>query len=251
MTTSQTEFTLSLLDPKRPVPEGLSDGAAHPAGRRFNVYRNNVAVSLTEALETGFPVITRLLGAENMKGLAGLFLRAHPPKSPLMMHYGDAFPDFLAGLEQLSHLGYLADVARLELALRRSYHAADATPVDPDALGALSPEELINCQVELAPSVELLCSDWPVHAIWLFNRQDGVPKPQPGGQDVLITRAEFDPEPQLLPPGGATWISALSRGATIGEALDAALEHTPDFDMGVPLTLLLQGKALVSLTKKD
>lgn len=251
MNISQTEFTKALLDPSRPAPAGLSDQAARPSGRRFDVYRNNVVVSLTEALETGFPVVTRLIGRENMKGLAGLYLRAHPPTSPLMMHYGDALPAFLEGLEQLSHIGYLPDIARLELALRRSYHAADAPPIDPAALAAIAPEQLENVQLTLAPAVRVIRSDWPIQSIWRFNTQKDAPKPQSGRQDILITRPGFDPELHLLPPGAANWIEAIASGATIGEAMEKAQEQADDFDLGVPLSLMLQGNALISLTMKE
>ena len=44
---------------------GVSAGAGRPAGRRYAVYLNNVAVSLTEALATGFPAVAALLGEES------------------------------------------------------------------------------------------------------------------------------------------------------------------------------------------
>ena len=68
MTVSQNLFRSALLDPSLPVPGGLTDAEGRPAGARYNVYRNNVAVSLTEALHTGFPIISKLLGKENMDG---------------------------------------------------------------------------------------------------------------------------------------------------------------------------------------
>lgn len=250
MTVSQAEFRGALLDAARPVPAGLRDGQARPAGRRFDVYRNNVAVSLTDAMRTAFPILTRLLGEANMDGLSGLYLRAHPPKSPLMMFYGDDFPEFLAGMEQLRHLGYLPDVARLELALRHAYHAADATPIAPDALAALPPETLLSTRLTLAPAVTVLRSDWPLYDIWRFNTQKDAPKPRHEAQDVLITRPEFDPMPQLLPPGAATWIDALQAGETFGAAHEAATAAAPDFDLGAALALLIQGNAITSLTPK-
>lgn len=248
MTPSQDLFNLSLLNPEQPVPAGLSDSAKRPAGRRFDVYRNNIAVSLREALHDGFPVIAKLLGNKNMDGLAGMYLRAHPPSSPLMMHYGAEFPAFLANTAQLAHLGYLADVARMELAIRQSYHAADATAITPDVLASLSPDALMATTITLAPAVQVIRSDWPIYDIWRFNTQENAAKPRPVPQDVLITRPEFDPIPQLLRPGAATWIEALRTGQNIGTAHDSALADTADFDLAAPLTLLLQGGALISLT---
>ncbi len=238
------DFTRAILDARLPVPEGLLDGQSRPAGRRFNVYRNNVAVSLTEALEQGFPTVTRLLGEENMKGLAGLYLRSHPPRSPLMMHYGADLPTFIEGLDQLSHLGYLADVARLELALRQSYHAADAPPLDPLYLGTLAPEDLMRTRLALAPSALLLRSHWPIWSIWHYHTTPGAPKPEAGGQNVLICRPEFDPAPLLLLPGAATWIAALEAGRTLGEATESAATATADFDLAATLALLIEGQAL-------
>lgn len=250
MSVSQADFTRALMDAGQQVPDGLVDQHGQPAGRRFDVYRNNVAASLTEAMHTAFPVIAKLLGKQNMDGLAGLYLRQHPPASPLMMFYGEDFPAFLEGMEQLSHLGYLGDVARLELALRRAYHAADASPIAPEVLGQLGAEALMRTRLRLAPAVQVLRSPWPVHAIWRFNTESGAPAPQPQAQDVLITRPEYDPLPQLLPPGGAAWIAAIQAGGTIGTALEAAAEDQQDFDLGATLTLLLQGGAITGLDNK-
>ena len=248
---NQDTLRAALLDPTAPVPAGLSDGAGRPAGRRFNVYRNNVAVSLTEAMRTAFPVITRLLGQQNMDGLSGLFLRAYPPSSQVMMFYGAEFPQFLAKMDQLRHLGYLPDVARLELAMRHAYHAADTTPIDGQVLAATPPEQLMGSTLGMSPALHLVCSNWPIYDIWRFNTQEAAPKPKAVPQDVIITRAEYDPLPQLLPKGGATWIAAVIADETIGNAHDKALRDTPDFDLGATLALLLQGNAISSLKTKD
>ncbi|MEM8732560.1 MAG: DNA-binding domain-containing protein [Pseudomonadota bacterium] len=251
MTTDQSIFHDALLDPARPTPDGLLDGASRPAGRRFDVYRNNIAVSLNEALQTAFPTIAKLLGAENMEGLGRLYVRQHPPASPLMMHYGADFPAFLAELPHVQHLGYLPDIARLDLAMRRSYHAGDSESFDPADLAALAPDDMMRAGLTLAPSVEVVRSAWPIYAIWRFNTESDAPKPEAGAEDVVILRQSYDPKPHLLPPGGAAFLTALGAGGPIGSAYQAALDETPNFDPGPLIALLLAAEAVVTLTKKD
>ncbi|WP_204113944.1 putative DNA-binding domain-containing protein [Shimia biformata] len=244
MSVSQDIFRAALLDAAQPVPEGLLDGQGRAAGRRYNVYRNNVAVSLTEALEVGFPVIRKLIGPENFKHVAGQFLRVAPPTSPLMMFYGSEFPAFLRDFEPLQHLGYLSDVARLELALRQSYHAADAEGIAADALAAVPPEALGALRLELAPAVRIVTSDWPIFDIWRFNTSENAPKPRAEAQDVVVLRDGFDPEPHLLPKGGAAFLTAIGKAAPLECAVDAGGDK---FDLTPVLGLLLNTNAIAAL----
>jgi len=244
MSVSQTDFLQALLDPGRSAPTGLVDPTGQPTQKRFDVYRNNVAVSLTEALATAFPVIRKLVGDEFFDAMAGVFLRTHPPTSPLIMFYGAEMPGFLAGFEPARDLGYLPDIARLEQALRQSYHAADAAPIDPEHLQAMPPDRLMTATLTLAPAVHVIRSDWPIYAIWTFNTQQNAPKPAMRAEDVLITRARFDPVPWLLPAGAADFIMSLQAGRTFGQALEKA---GPEFDLTATLGLLLSGGGITKI----
>lgn len=250
MRVTQSAFHAALLNPDKPVPEGLTDADARPAARRFDVYRNNVVVSLRDALITAFPLVTKLLGQQNMEGLGAAFARLHPPQTPLMMAYGQALPDFLEGHPQLQHLPYLGDAARLDLALRRAYHAADAPAFDPAALATADPTTLESATLTLAPALQVLRSRWPLYDIWRYNNQDGAEKPRAQAQDLVILRPGFDPAPHLLPPGAAIWIDAIAQSRTIAQAQAEALHHAPDFDLSPVLALLLQGQAIVSFHPK-
>ncbi|MEM9716657.1 MAG: DNA-binding domain-containing protein [Pseudomonadota bacterium] len=247
--TSQTDFTTALLDAAQTVPLGLVNPDGSPAAKRFDVYRNNVAASLTEALEVGFPVIHKLLGDDNFKGIAGMFLRAHPPSSPVLMFYGAEFPAFLEGLEPLKHLPYLSDVARLELALRQSYHAADATPFDPSILETLPEDALMQSQFRFAPAVRLIRSRYPIHGIWEMNMVPGTPKPGPTGENILISRPEFDPIMTKLIPGGGMFVDRLAAGLSFGEALQATLEKLPDFNLSAVLVQLIEAAAITDIVR--
>ncbi len=244
---NQTEFRAALLDPDRPVPAGLTDPQGRPAGRRFDVYRNNVTVSLTEALRQAFPVIRKLVGDEFFTAMAREHVRAHPPTSPLMMHYGREMPAFLENFPPVQHLGYLPDIARLELALRESYHAADSAPVAAEALQALSPDALMAARLTLAPALRLVRSRWPIHAIWSANMRGTAAPKAAMAEDVLIARPEYDPELHRLPDGAAPFIAALMGGATVAEALDLGAE----FDLTATLGLLLATRAITAINPGD
>ncbi len=247
MKVDQTTFRSALLDPEIPSPEGLCDNAGRPAGRRFDVYRNNVAASLGEALEMAFPVVAKLVGTQNFRTLAGVFHRRFPPTSPLMMYYGTEMPSFLSDFGPTSKIGYLPDVARLEIALRESYHAADAEPIDPEKLQSLPPDRLIAAKVTLAPSFRLINSRWPVYSIWRFNTSPGAPKPTMQAEDVAILRPDLDPEPYLLPAGGGVFLASLQQGNTLGDALDAANEATAEFDLPAVLSILIGAGAITAV----
>lgn len=247
MITDQSGFRTALLDPAGLRPEGLVDGFGRPAGRRFDVYRNNVAVSLMEALETAFPVLRKLLGDINFRILAGVFLREHPPSSPVMMFYGAEMPGFLRKFQPTACMGYLPDVARLELALRESYHAAEKEGIAPQELQKMAPEDLMSSKIDLSPALRLVRSEWPIHAIWKYNTAPNTPKPQMIPQDVLVLRPHLDPELHLLSLGGGTFVNALQDGQSFGDAHELALSETSEFDLAETLALLVGADAITKI----
>lgn len=237
MRVSQSEFRTAMMAPGAPVPAGLCDGCGRGAGKRFDVYRNNVVVSLTEALITGFPTIYSLLGDAFFRAMAAIYVRQHPPSSPLMMYYGEALPAFLSSFPPVAHLPYLSDVAAVDLALRRAYHAKDVKTLDAASLAAMDPDRIEAQKFILAPAVAIIRSPYPIHSI--RARTTGGPKPPAQAQDVVIARPDFDPTFDLLSPGMAVALMAFAKGALLSEALEQAQAEAPAFDLGSLVTLAL------------
>ncbi|MES2667402.1 MAG: DNA-binding domain-containing protein [Pseudomonadota bacterium] len=238
---TQAAFAAALLDPDLAVPDGLTDPQGRAAALRFGVYRNNVVSSLTKVLEAGFPVVRALVGDGFFAAMAGAFLRRHPPTSRILMLYGDEFPAFVQRFPPVSHLGYLPDVARLELALRQSYHAADGVPLSADML---TPDRLLTARLHFAPALRLVTSDWPVWSIWAAHMRGGLMPTAMQGESVVILRPGYDPDPRPLAPACVPVLAALL--AT--EPLESALDHAGEgFDLTDFLALLLGGGAITGL----
>ncbi|WP_187430472.1 hypothetical protein ROLI_006360 [Roseobacter fucihabitans] len=250
MNVSQSDFRAAVLDPNADVPEGVLSPGSQGAGNRFSVYRNNVVTSLMDALHSGFPLVNRLLGGSTFAKVAAIYVREHPPQSPLMMFYGAEFPRFLESFLPLSGTGYLADCARLDLAMRQSYHAADSGPIDPGVFNN-APGQLLSLRFSLAPSTFILRSRWPLHDIWRKNFEKDAPAPRSVAQDVMITRPSFDPTPVLLAPGASIWLDHLARGVAFGEAVEKTAQTLPDFDLTQALTQALQTGALTEFKTKE
>lgn len=243
-----SDFGAALLNADLPPPAQISDGHGGPAEKRFNVYRNNVAVSLSDALEAAFPVVRSLVGEEFFRALAGVALRQFPPRTPLMAEYGQDMPSFLDAFPPVAQLPYLADVARIENAVRRAYHARDAFAFSAEDLGQMDPEKLGELRFELAPSVTVIRSNFPVGTIWLNNQPDVAPRKPTAAEDVLISRPGFDPRVDILPVGAAVFL-AMMDGT---RSLNAALEQVPDtFDFSETLPLCLSRGVLVLKEEED
>lgn len=236
-----SDFATALLDAGQNRPAGISDGHGGPANRRFDVYRNNVAVSLADALEASFPVIKSLVGDEFFRAMAGVALRRHPPQSPLMAEFGAEFPEFLSSFPPAASLPYLADVARLENALRKSYHASDAAAFRPANMQSLDPEAFGATCFALTPATQLIRSAHPVGSIWHANQPSAAALQQSGAQDVLIARIEYDPEILVLPQGAFEFLTALDGVTPLTAALAAAGDG---FDFPATLTLCLSHSLL-------
>jgi hypothetical protein len=237
----EAAFAAALLDPDAAVPPGIVDPLGRPSPRRFSVYRNNVASSLTRALEAAFPTVRKLVGDEFFAAMAGVFLRAHPPTSRIMMLYGDDLPGWLEQFPPVAHLGYLPDVARLDQAMRESYHAADSDPLPEAGFQRLVAGDMAGLRLRLAPSLRLVRSRWPVQSIWAATVEAG-PPPQPGAEAALVLRPHYDPRPHRLSDADGAFVAALLRGQTLGESLDLA---GPTVDLPAVLSLLVSGQAIV------
>lgn len=246
-------FAPALLDPARSTPAIVTGPNGKAAGRRYDVYRNNVTVSLIDALAAIYPAVQCITGAEFFRAMARFHVRSNPPTSPLLFEYGRDFPEFIAAYEHAQDMPFLADVARIERAWLDCYHARDAAPLPADRLSAVTPDRLANLTFVPHPATRCLRSQYAAVTIFAANR-DGAPLLRIDAstpEDALITRPAFDVTVRRLPPGGAVFASNLISGLSLGEAAAGALEGAPEFDIAANIAGLIEAGAFISLACGD
>ncbi|MBI1330955.1 MAG: DUF2063 domain-containing protein [Alphaproteobacteria bacterium] len=243
----QGAFAGGLLDAARPIPSGLFGPDGQASLKRFSVYRNNVVVSLIEALEAAYPATVRLVGEEFFRAMARAYAVAHPPTSPIMLGYGDGFADFIAGFAPARDLPYLADVARIERAWLEAYHAPDAMPLTADTLAPVAQDVAGSLVFQMHPSLRIVRSRYPALTIWRMNVTDGEPVSvdlERGGEDVLIVRPDVEVEVRSLPPGGLEFVRTLAAGHCLEQATEHAIP-IEGFDLAANLAGLLGAGAFI------
>lgn len=249
---SQSAFAAALLNPELPCPGGLTSWNGSDPEVRFAVYRNNVTVSLIDALADTFSVVQALVGETFFRAMARVFVQANPPRSRLMVYYGDTFADFVAAFPPAAPVPYLADVARLEMARVRAYHAADAAPVQPEALQAAlaDPEQLLSLRLHVHPSVQVVESPFAVVSLWAAHQGAlCLTSVDPdAAQTALVFRQGLDVDTVELSASGARFVKNLQTGESLLEAAEAAGSCDAEFDLSHALASLLRWQLITHIT---
>jgi hypothetical protein len=238
-------FAPALINPDQVTPCLVAGPNGKAAVKRYNVYRNNVTVSLIDALAMIYPAVQRITGIEFFRAMARFHVRATPPRSPLLFEYGRDFPAFIEQYEYARCMPWLADTARIERAWLDAYHAADAAPLSSVALASFPLETLAGLVFAAHPATRIVCSRFPAVTIFAANRSEGpvglIENALP--EDALITRPDIEVVVRYLPVGGATFLSSLISGSPLGEAAAAALETSPSFDIGASIVGMIEAGA--------
>ncbi len=232
----QAAMAAALLDPAR---TGLTDP-------RFAVHRNNVVAGLIAALAETYPAVERLVGSDFFRATAGVFVRAHPPTSPVLLSWGGEFGPWLERFPPAARLPWLADVARLEWARAEAFHAADAEPLGIAALADIAPARLDGARLTLHPSVRLVLSRFPVASLWA-----DVTGARAGGVDMgraetaLVARPREAVEVSAPEPAAAAFLAALGRGRPLGTVAAAIAAAHPGFDLAAQIAALFAAGLVV------
>lgn len=244
----QRAFAAGVYDETAEPPLHRMRADGIPASERFSVYRNNVHVSLADALAAVYPVVEKLVGALFFRQTARQYLRVHPSATGNLHDFGGEFAAFLGGMRSLRDYPYVPDVARLEWAWHRVYHAADTrAAVDLVRLGHVTENDWQRLRFRLHPATALVASRFPVLHIWQAN-QDGVEDDRvsldEGGVQLLVARPHLDVEIRPLSVGEYALLHAFEAGRALERAHEQAELVEPGFDLAGALSMFIQQRVL-------
>jgi hypothetical protein len=244
----QHSFAQAIFFDDTAIPATVRAATGLASTSRFGVYRNNVIASLTNAVGARYPVVRKLLWDDVFNHVAKLYVTTEPPRSPVMLGYGESFPRFLRKIGEGVAVDYVADIAELEAARTRAYHAEDAVPVGHDSFARLTSDQLTNMRIKLHPSVTVLKSRFPIVSVWeanlyaIDNTLDAWK-----AESALIARPSLHVEVRRLSPGEYEFFDALSAGQTVDSAVARVMIQAPDFDLAGCFATLLSAQVVIGL----
>ena len=227
----QRDFYAALLHGSMAVEARIEPGELS-AQRRVEIYRHNVRSNLRGALQAVYPVVLNLVGEAFFNEAADQYARAHPSHCGDLNQFGEHLAHFLAHYPHAADLVYLADVARLEWAWHRAFHAADAAALDAARLASVAPEEYGALRFKLAPAVRVLHVGYPVLRIWEVNQPDYAGDMSVdlarGGEHLLVARDGYTPSICSISLGEYELLDGLQRHMTLEEI--SQCENLPQED---------------------
>jgi uncharacterized protein len=226
----------SLLEDQRALAAAFMSPAATGG---LAVYRSNVYGNWASALAGAYPIVRKIVGEAFFEGMAREYARSHPSTSGDLNEYGGRLAEFLTGFPQTQDLPYLPDVARMEWLVHRAYYAADTKPFDIALFRTTSIEECAALRLSLSPACALLASRWPLGRIWTIHQDDYVGEFAvdlgSGPDRILVHRPRWRVQVRSLAAEEYRFLESAGHGASLGEALEAAVAEDAGFEPSAAL----------------
>lgn len=215
---------------RRGDPPVLREQGAR-AERGLAAYRANAGALAERALAAACPTLQAMLGEADFAALARAFWRDHPPRRGDLGEWGDELPEWTVAQASLAEWPWLAECARLDLALQACERAADAVP-DLASLALLGEADPASLALQLVPGTAAWVSPWPIatiHAAHRSNVQDAFAPVRAAlatghGEAICVARDGWRAVVHGVSAPEAAFMQALLAGASLAAALQAGGE---------------------------
>lgn len=262
----QAAFVESLFKGlSEPLTGSLATQTFNEQHERFAIYQNNVFYSLRAALAELYPTIKKLVGEEFFNGTADAYIRAYPPQQPAMVYFGLDFSDFLSQFKHTQNMAYLSDIASLEVARHKAYHASDVEILDKKKFAGIEATVFERSQLELHPSVQIISSIFPIFTIWQSNLDEAnldeanlaentsddeeIALNEP--QWLIVVRCEYEVRVFNVDHGTYLFYHDLLNQEPVYNAAQHAQDRHTDFDISAAIVLGINNGFFTKLILND
>ncbi len=206
---------------------GLRLPPAIEAEERLAIYRDGYPARVLEALEESYPAVANILGDGSFANLTRRYLATISLASCDLNNAGQRLPSYLAHDSLSENLAFLADLARLEWAVRCAFHAHDTQPISATAFAAWNMNDWERAVFSFQPSAAVVSSPWPIYTLWQSRDDDRTAididlRDRP--QAVLVYRRGYDVDCKMIAAAQRRAFEILQAGTTLAEASAALAE---------------------------
>lgn len=210
-------------------------------------YRRSILANLANAVVASYPLLQNIVGVDFVQEASRVYARIYPSHSGDLNTYGGDFSRFLVSYAPAMEYPWLPAVADMEWKIQQIYGAKDAPNLDLSAFQSVPPDQWEALKFLLDPGHALIKSNWPLARIWEVNQPDyaedmRVDFSEP--QNILLHRKGVDTIVDSLTDGEFSFLSQLSQGGTLGQAVELAIDADEGFDFEATLQRFI-GSSLI------
>jgi hypothetical protein len=224
------------------IEEALSSpaAAAHAAGaaelilpsrtlepaERIEIYQGMYVLRMAEALASDYPALQHFLGGHAFHELVRDYVQVHPSRSYTLNRLGDHLPDYLENARTLKQHAFLAELARLELAVAQVFDAPEVAPLSEAQIAEVPLEDWERAVLQPVPAFRLLTMRHNANDYAQAVKQETrPPRPRPGTSYVAIHRRAYAVYRHALPRAGHDLLQKLADGVALGDAVRTAMKR--------------------------
>jgi hypothetical protein len=239
-------FAAAVLAPRPAAIDQLRKGPAGGAAR-LDVYHHAYRARLLAALRDNHETLARAMGDEAFEALGLAYVAAHPSQLASIRWFGHRLAEFMQGCvvtdNGLVPHPALADLARMDWALRSAFDAADGPVLTREHLAGLRAVQWPSLCFKLHDTAQRLWLQWAVEPAWAALQaqapgdERALPAPAPHAHWLLVWRRGLQTQWRSLPEHEAALLQGLMQGESFAELCERAVAWVDDAHQAAPLAV--------------
>lgn len=244
LTQLQDDFQAYILDYDPRIDDQVVGTKKASAEERLEIYSNAYRFRLLDIVIDDYSKLASLLGDEQILELGADYIDAYPSKFFSVRWFGQYMSEFLQNTDPYSQQPILAEIAKFECGLMKTFDAPDNTLITMDDLANIPPNDWANICFTFTASLQRLDLQWNTAETWKsLDAEQPPPSPQKSEfpQAWMLWRKDLDPHFRSLPVEEAWAIDAAMKGQSFGDICEGLCEWLDEQHVPAHAASLLKG----------